>query len=86
MVEVRLYGRLRRFAENQAPDAESIAWVIWQSGDTVEIVLNRLGIDPTGEVSNIFVNGLYHHKARELQVNDGDRLGVFPKNMAALYC
>ncbi len=86
MIEVRLYGNLRRFAENREAMAESIAWVPWHPEDTVETVLKRVGIDPDREVSNIFVNGRYSYLARQIQVNDGDRLGVFPKNMGMLYC
>lgn len=86
MVEVRLYGSLRRFAEDAAASTESIAHVPWREGDTVEAVLRRLGIDPDREVSNIFVNGRYHYGARQLKVADGVRLGVFPRNMSLLYC
>lgn len=84
-VEVRLYGALRRFAENPAVTAESLAWVPAGSGDTVADVLRRLGIDPEQEVGQVFVNGRYFYEARGMPVRDGDRLGVFPKNMAMLY-
>ncbi len=81
MIEIRLYGNLQRFAESKDPDAESIAWLPWQSSETVEMLLRRIGIDPEREVSNIFINGHYRYTAREIKVKDGDRLGVFPKNM-----
>jgi hypothetical protein len=48
-------------------------------------VLIRLGVDPSLEVSNVFVNGHYHYHALGMPVSDGDRLGVFPKNMGMLY-
>jgi len=86
MIDVRLFGSLRRFAKQSSVTAESIARVTAEPGDTVADVLRRLGIDPEQEVSNIFVNGRYAYKAREIRVQDGDRLGVFPKNMAMLYC
>jgi len=85
MIEVRLYGSLRRFAENPAVTAESIAWVPAEPGDTVADVLRRLGIDAEQEVGQVFVNGRYFYEARERPVRDGDRLGVFPRNMAMLY-
>lgn len=85
MIEIRLYGSLRRFARDSAVTAESIAWVPAEPGDTVAAVLRRLGIDPEGEVGNIFVNGRYSFTARQRAVEDGDRLGVFPRNMSLLY-
>jgi len=85
VIEVRLYGDLRRFAENPAVNAESMARVEWRQGDTVATILARLGIDHV-QVSNIFINGTYHYRAREMRVKDGDRLGVFPRNMSLLYC
>lgn len=86
MIEIHLYGSLRRFAENPAVNAESIARVEWRKDDTVADVLTRLGVDHTNEVSNVFINGTYHYRAREMRVQDGDRLGVFPRNMSLLYC
>jgi molybdopterin converting factor small subunit len=85
LVEVRLYGSLRRFAVVSAVDAESTAYPLCADDDTVETVLLRLGIDPGSEVSNTFINGRYYYHALEMQVNDGDRLGVFPKDMGMLY-
>jgi molybdopterin converting factor small subunit len=86
MVEVRLFGSLRRFAENSSVMTESIAWVTPESGDTVAEVLRQLEIDLEQEVGNVFVNGRYSYTAGEMPVQNGDRLGVFPKNMAMLYC
>jgi len=85
MVEVHLFGRLRQFAENKAVDADSIAWVTWQSGDTVQTILERHGVDPVHAVSNVFVNGTYAYNARQMPIQDGERLGVFPKDMGMLY-
>jgi molybdopterin converting factor small subunit len=85
VVEVHLFGQLRRAARDPSPFGESIAWVRWQEGDTVGSVLRRLGIDPDAEVSNIFINGRYTYAAIGREVMEGDRLGVFPKNMGLLY-
>ncbi len=85
MVQVHLYGNLRRFAENPAMSAESIALVEWRKGDTVANLLARLGIDHT-EVSNIFINGTYYYDPRKMRIMDNDRLGVFPRNIGLLYC
>ena len=85
MVEVHLYGDLRRLAENKAVDGESIAWASWRSGDTVQSVLARIGIDLARDVSNVFINGAYVYRAGGAPIQDTARLGVFPKNMSALY-
>jgi hypothetical protein len=85
LVEVRLYGSLRRFAPEPAVIGESIVRVPFVPGETVEGVLIRLGVDPSLEVSNVFINGRYHYHALGMPVSDCDRLGVFPKNMGMLY-
>ena len=85
MVEVRLYGSLRRFAPEPAVIGESIVRILFVPGETVEAVLIRLGVDPSLQVSNVFVNGRYHFHALGMPASDGDRLGVFPKNMGMLY-
>lgn len=84
MIEVRLYGVLRRYAENKEVTGDSIVYVPVEEGDTVQDVLRRIGINPQ-EVSNIFINGTYSRTALGSEVKDGDRLGVFPKNMGLLY-
>ncbi|HXF69035.1 MAG TPA: MoaD/ThiS family protein [Thermoflexus sp.] len=86
MIEVRLYGDLRRYAGKTDPREEAIVWVPYRPGLTVADVLREIGIDPEREVSNIFINGRYDYQARSRLVQDGDRLGVFPRNMALLYC
>ena len=85
MIEVRLFGSLRRFAEDPSVTVESRAWVAMESGDTVADVLSRLQL-PREEVGHIFVNGRYSYTALRMAVRDGARLGVFPKNMSMLYC
>ena len=85
MVEARLFGSLRRFAPEPAVIGESIVRVPFVPGETVEAVLIRLGVAPSLEDSNVFVNGRYHYQALGMPVSDGDRLGVFPKNMGMLY-
>jgi hypothetical protein len=64
---------------------DSIVRVPFVPGESVETVLVRLGVDPSLEVSNVFVNGRYQYHALGMPLSDGDRLGVFPKNMGMLY-
>ena len=83
MIEIHLYGKLRRFADEQHPASDSVVHVPVQEGDTIQGVLERLGI-PMEEVgSNIFLNWQYSALTRE--VKDGDRLAVFPDDMQLLY-
>jgi len=83
MIEIHLYGKLRRFANEQDPTSDSIVHVPVQEGNTIQGVLERLGI-PMEEVgSNIFLNWQYSALTRK--VKDGDRLAVFPDDMQLLY-
>jgi len=83
MVEIHLYGKLRRFTDNQDPTRDSIVYMPVEEVDTIEDIIRRIGI-PFGEIgSNIFLNGEY--SAMERRVKAGDRLGVFPDDMQLLY-
>ncbi len=83
LIEVHLYGKLRRFSENQNPRQESIIQVDIEEGDTIADVIERIGI-PMNEVGrNIFLNGEYSELTRS--VRHGDRLGIFPDDMQLLY-
>jgi len=56
MVEVHLYGSLRRHAPDPRPDRESVVRLELQPGDTVGTTLERLGVSPA-EVYHLFLNG-----------------------------
>jgi hypothetical protein len=56
VVEVHLYGQLRRYAANPRPDQESVVRLDLQPGETVGTLLERLGIPPA-EAYQIFLNG-----------------------------
>ncbi len=78
-----LYGKLRRFAATQRPDADSVLHVAVHGGETIAEVLRRVGI-PLEEVgSNIFLNRQY--SALDRAVHPGDRLAIFPDDMQLLY-
>ena len=105
MIELHLYGDLRRYAQEKRASGQSVVQLPIGSGDTVGSVLREVGIDPT-EVGQIFLNGkllntrcsmafwMRHQSAKErvpiggsyldAPVRSGDRLGVFPTNMAML--
>lgn len=83
MIEIYLYGKLRRFARDQDPTGYSVVQVTAEMNDTIQSVLERLGV-PMEEVgSNIFLNRQYSALGRK--VKDGDRLAVFPDDMQLLY-
>ncbi len=83
MIEVHLYGKLRRFSDNLDPTRDSIVNLPVEEGDTIEDIIRRIGIPNEDIGSNIFLNGEY--SALKRRVSDGDRLGVFPDNMQLLY-
>ncbi len=83
MIEVHLYGKLRRFTDNPDPSRDSIVNVPVKNGDSIETIAQRIGIPLEELGSNIFLNGEY--SALERKVSDGDRLGIFPDDMKLLY-
>ena len=56
MVDVHLYGKLRRYAADPRPDRESVVRLESEPGETVGMALERLGIPPA-EVCHVFLNG-----------------------------
>jgi len=83
MIEVHLYGKLRRFTDNQDSTCDSIIYIPVEEGDTIEDVIRRISIPHEELGSNIFLNGEYSALGRKIK--DGDRLGVFPDDMQLLY-
>lgn len=83
MVEVHLYGKLRRFAENPSPKGDSVVLVPIEEAEEIGDIVEHLGI-PIDEIGrNIFLNGTLSSLNRP--VHDGDRLGLFPTDMTLLY-
>ncbi|MDY7040921.1 MAG: hypothetical protein SVX38_08650 [Chloroflexota bacterium] len=56
MIEIHLYGNLRRYASDTRPDRDSVVWLEPATGETIQTLLGRLGIPPT-EVCHVFLNG-----------------------------
>ena len=83
MIDIHLYGKLRRFGDDPTTTSQSIALVSWQPGDTVGEIVARVGIAEEDLGSNVFLNGRYANL--ESPVQDGDRLGLFPDDMQLLY-
>ena len=83
MIEIHLYGKLRRFADQKSPLQESVVLMDARDGDTIQSVVERIGISVDELGNNIFLNGEYSGLDRS--VKDGDRLGLFPDDMQLLY-
>ena len=83
MLELHLYGKLRRYADRSDPTSESIRRVTFIERDTVGSVIDRIGIPAADLGSNMFVNGRYADRSTALR--DGDRVGLFPDDMQLLY-
>lgn len=105
MVEIRLYGKLRRFGPNPRYDQETVVRLEVGLGETVRSVLARLGI-PQAEIAHVFLNGRllttcnsmapwlrYQQVQKDVPtcepgldypIHDGDRLGLFGRDMAML--
>ena len=56
MVEIHLYGSLRRYAPDPRPDRESVVHLEPQPEETMGTLLEQLGIS-SAEIYHIFLNG-----------------------------
>lgn len=103
MVEIHLYGKLRRYASNSSPSRDSVVIVDPMDEETIEMLLERAGIG-ADEIYHIFLNSkllathntmanwLGYQQVREspfdwdlkIPVKNGDRIGLFGEDMAAL--
>jgi len=103
MVEIHLYGKLRRFAPDNSPSRDSVIVVDPREEETIELLLERVGIG-ADEIYHIFMNSkllathntmanwLGYQQVRDspfdwnlkVAVEDGDRIGLFGEDMAAL--
>jgi len=99
VIQVYLYGSLRRYAPDPRPDRDSVVRLEARENDTVTTALERLGIPPA-DVYHVFVNGalLATHNSMapwlkyqrptstglDTRLRPGDRLGLFAQDMALL--
>ena len=83
MIEVHLYGKLRRFAEASSPNGDSVILVPTVKSENIGDIVDRVGIPREELGRNIFLNG--NVSALNREVHDGDRLGLFPTDMTLLY-
>ena len=103
MVEIHLYGKLRRYAEDYRPGRDTVVLLEPGAVDSLGALLERLSV-PADEINHIFVNAKllatrnrmapfygYPQAGSDLSdwgldavVGDGDRIGLFGKDMAIL--
>ncbi len=81
-IEVHLYGKLRHVAGCHDVASECVLWVAVAEWATIAHVLAQLGV-ALEETSSLFLNAELSAPTRRVQ--SGDRLGVFPNDMATLY-
>ena len=103
MVDIRLFGKLRRFVKEPVADHASLMRVEPRPDETLQQLLERLEI-PVDKIYTIFLNSkllasrsLMAYRMGYQQVNEnpldwelevtlkeGDRIGLFGRDMAAL--
>jgi molybdopterin converting factor small subunit len=81
---VKLYGSLKEKYKALAPNGENINTIKinGEKNHRVSDILDKLGIFES-EISHIFVNSRYSGIGKEIK--NGDRIGIFPKNMAIMF-
>lgn len=82
LIDVYLFGDMRTFGPVVPIDADCKLQIDLQPEATIGDVVRRLGIDPV-QIAHLFLN--YQYSAITRRVKDGDRVGVFGRDMALLY-
>ena len=82
MIDIYLYGQMRSFGPSVPLEADCLVQMPVQAGDSIGDIIRRLGIDPE-QIAHLFLN--YQYSAITRRVHDGDRLGVFGRDLALLY-
>ncbi len=85
MIEVHLYGKLRRFGPTANPRVDCVIHADAGTGDrTVGDLLPGLGI-PAEEVASVFADGRWMRAGVGTPIAGVTRLGLFPVEMSQLY-
>lgn len=81
---VKLFGDLRKKISNEhiAGGTPFVITINQKGLESISDVLRHINIKKC-ETSHIFTNGIYSGFTKKIE--DGDRIGIFPKNMALLY-
>lgn len=83
-IKVKLYGDLRKKTLQHNSNAGAPSTLNLEDDEIKKVfdILKKLTIEET-EISHIFVNHKYSKLQKE--VKDGDRVGLFPKNMGLIF-
>ncbi len=82
-IDLKLFGNLRKKADPKITGTLSLRLKIDDPEITwVADILRKFKIEDS-EVSHIFVNGIY--AGLKKKVKPGDKVSLFPRNMALLY-
>ena len=83
-IQIKLFGELREKLKNKTATGGAPITLSIEKEDikTVSDILEKLVIDES-ETSHIFVSGIFSGFGKN--VNDGDRVAIFPKRMGLLY-
>ncbi|TFF99938.1 MAG: hypothetical protein EU542_08560 [Promethearchaeota archaeon] len=83
-LKVKLYGTLKEKVSKLIFTGENseILNINGKENLIVSDILDELGISES-EISHIFVNNRYSGVGK--QIKEGDRIGIFPKNMAIMF-
>lgn len=82
MIFVHLFGKFREKVPGYAIDRECVLQMKVKEEETIASIMQSLEIPPQ-EVAHLFLNHQYSSLTRK--VRDGDRLAIFPIEMAVLY-
>jgi len=55
MISIHMYGRLRRFAPNPSPSANSVVEIEAIEGETLQMLIDRIDIDKS-DLYTVFIN------------------------------
>jgi molybdopterin converting factor small subunit len=84
-ITVKLFGDLRlknKCSNDFTGGLPSLITINLKGLTTISDLLKHLNIKKS-ETSHIFINGVYSGFSKK--INDGDRIGLFPRNMGLLY-
>jgi hypothetical protein len=83
MIEVHLYGKLRRFADQRDPRGASVVRLDVPAGASIRDLAAEIGIPSEELGANVFLDGRY--ASLDAPVGAALRLGLFPDDMQLLY-
>ena len=78
MLEIHLYGILRKLVEGSKASEDTIMHVEYKDGESFAELIERLGIEQS-RIGDCFINGILANPSNLL--HDNDRIGLFPFNM-----